>query len=370
MDLRQLSALVAIADHGSFSAAADALSTVQSNISAHMKKLEQELNAELVDRSTGALTETGRLVVARARRARAELDALMSDVLALHHDVAGSVRIGIIGTTARWLVPRLLDVTPERFPLLRLIFVESTTTALDSQLASGHVDLAVLNLPQASSELSLTPLFEEDLMFVADPGHPLAASPEISIADLVGVPLLLPYQGTAFRDELERALRPLSARLTSKAEVDGIRLIASLVFEGYGLAILPASAVPGYLRDRWAMVRVKDIPARLIGVAQRARSLPSAPARAVLDLLTSVVFDSGSTPAGLTPVPPDRLRPGAAGELGLALAEVPSLTPAAQSAGGERDGAAQRGPPGSSAPATSARSAASPSHGRPPRRSP
>ncbi|HET9091052.1 MAG TPA: LysR family transcriptional regulator [Acidimicrobiales bacterium] len=368
MDLRQLSALVAIADHGSFSAAADALSTVQSNISAHVKKLEQELNAELVDRSTGALTETGRLVVARARRARAELEALMSDVLALHHDVAGTVRIGIIGTTARWLVPRLLDLTPERFPLLRLIFVESTTTALDSQLASGQVDLAVLNLPQASSELSLTPLFEEDLVFVADPGHPLAASEEISIADLVGVPLLLPYQGTAFRDELERALRPLGARLTSRAEVDGTRLIASLVFEGYGPAILPATAVPGYLRDRWAMVRVREIPARLVGVAQRARSLPSAPARAVLDLLTSIVFDSGSTPPGLRPVQPDRLRPSVGGELGLAPGMDPSLSAAAAPTDGGRDGAAPEGPPGSPAPATSARSAASPSRRRPPRR--
>src|SRR5579872_4814559 len=106
MDLRQLSALVAIADHGSFSSAAGALGTVQSNVSAHVKKLERELNVELVDRSTGELTEAGILVVARARRARAELDSLMSDVMALHHDVSGTVRLGIIGTTARWLVPR------------------------------------------------------------------------------------------------------------------------------------------------------------------------------------------------------------------------------------------------------------------------
>src|ERR1035441_5360796 len=65
MELRQLSAVVGIADHGSFSAAADALQTVQSNISAHVKKLERELGCELVDRSTGQLTEAGALVVAQ-----------------------------------------------------------------------------------------------------------------------------------------------------------------------------------------------------------------------------------------------------------------------------------------------------------------
>lgn len=311
MDLRQLSALVAIADHGSFSAAADALSTVQSNVSTHVKRLERELGTVLVDRSNGQLTEAGALVVARARRARAELDALMSDVVALNHDVAGKVQIGIIGTTARWLVPQLLDIVPGRFPLLQLIFVESTTTALDSQLASGQVDLAVLNLPHVVGDLALTPLFEEDLVLVADVEHPLASRPEISIAELEGVPLLLPYHGTAFRAELDQAASPLGIELTARAEVDGTRLIASLVFEGYGPAILPATAVPWYLRDRWAIVKVREVPPRLVGVAQRARSLPSAPARAVLDMLTSVVFEPGRTPPGLTPVPPDQIRPSA-----------------------------------------------------------
>jgi DNA-binding transcriptional LysR family regulator len=306
MDLRQLSALVAIADHGSFSAAADALSTVQSNVSAHVKNLETELNTELVDRATGELSAVGRLVVSRARRARAELDALMSDVMALNHDVAGTVRIGIIGTTARWLVPQLLDIIPARFPRLTLVFVESTTTALEAQLGSGQVDLAVLNLPPVAGDLTLIPLFEEELVLVADISHPLASFDEISFADLAAVPLLLPYRGTAFRDELDDALRPLGIELQARAEVDGTRLIASLVFEGYGPAILPATAVPWYLRERWAVVKVRELPPRLVGVAQRARSLPSAPTRAVLDTLTSIVFDAERTPPGLTAVPADQ----------------------------------------------------------------
>ena len=73
--------------------------------------------------------------------------------------------------------------------------------------------------------------------------------------------------------------------LLARAEVDGTRLIASLTFEGWGPAILPATAVPSYLLDRWALVKVAGIPRRLIGVVQRATGLPSAPARAMLDLL-------------------------------------------------------------------------------------
>ena len=309
MELRQLSAIVGIADHGSFSAAADALQTVQSNISAHVKKLERELGCELVDRSTGQLTEAGALVVARSRRVQVELDALLSDVLALTREVAGTVRIGIIGTTARWLVPQLLRTVPQRYPHLHLVFVELTTTRLDAQLAAGEVDLAVLNLPARGTDLALTPLFEEDLVLVVPVDHPLASSHEISLRALKGIPLLLPVAGTAFRADLDAAINATGTTLLARAEIDGTRLIASLTFEGWGPSILPATAVPSYLRDNFALVRITEIPRRLIGVVQRAAGLPSAPARAVLDLLTEIVFDSSRIPAGLTPVAPDSPRP-------------------------------------------------------------
>ena len=73
MDLKQLEAVLAIADHGSFSAAANALGTVQSNVSGRVARLERELDATLIDRSTGALTVEGRIVATRARRVLGEL---------------------------------------------------------------------------------------------------------------------------------------------------------------------------------------------------------------------------------------------------------------------------------------------------------
>ena len=147
MDLRQLRALVAIAEHGSFSAAADHLGTVQSNVSTHVAKFEHELRCALVDRSTGRLTAEGEIVVARAYRALAELDALAADIGAQRQHVAGTVRIGMIGTTARWLVPILLADLSDRHPRLRLVVTEGTTSTLEPQLAGSRLDLAVLTLP-------------------------------------------------------------------------------------------------------------------------------------------------------------------------------------------------------------------------------
>jgi LysR family hydrogen peroxide-inducible transcriptional activator len=147
VDLRQLAALVAIADHGSFSGAAAALHTVQSNVSGHIKRLERELGAELVDRQTGQLTEEGRAVEARARAVQAELDAVAADLAALHQHVLGTVRLGMISTTARWLVGLLLDSLAVAHPGVRLVTTEATSSALGALLASGGLDCAVVNIP-------------------------------------------------------------------------------------------------------------------------------------------------------------------------------------------------------------------------------
>ena len=114
MELRHLQALTAISDHGTFSAAAEHLNTVQSNVSAHVARLERELGVPMIDRATGRLTEEGQAVVARTRRVLAELDAMVADVAACRDEVTGAVRIGIIGTTARWLRVRVTDVATGR----------------------------------------------------------------------------------------------------------------------------------------------------------------------------------------------------------------------------------------------------------------
>ena len=89
MDLRQLTTLVAIADHGSFSAAARALYTVQSNVSGHIARLEKELGVVLVDRQRGGLTDEGMIVVERARRVLHELEDIAADMASRGDEVTG-----------------------------------------------------------------------------------------------------------------------------------------------------------------------------------------------------------------------------------------------------------------------------------------
>src|SRR3546814_7572597 len=89
MDLRQLNALIVVSEVGSFSAAARVLHTVQSNISTHIARLERDLGATLVDRSSGSLTQEGEAVVARARHIQVEVDAITADIAALRDEITG-----------------------------------------------------------------------------------------------------------------------------------------------------------------------------------------------------------------------------------------------------------------------------------------
>ncbi len=303
MDLRQLAALLAVADNGTFSAAARSLQTVQSNVSTHVARLERELKVVLVDRANGALTDEGRVVVARARRIRAELEALSSDVASMHDEVSGSARVGVIGTTARWLVPIMFDRMSKEHPAVRLVVVDATTSMLLPQLGRGEIDLAVVNLPTEDPDVTEQPLFDEDRVVVAPNDHPLARFEQLSLAELADHELLLAAVGTVFRAELDAAAEAAGVTLRPKAEVDGLRLVASLAFQGFGAAIVPASAAPDWLLStgQWKRIPVVGMPRRSVGLVRRRRGLLSAAARAVHEVVIEAVRFDASSQLGIHP---------------------------------------------------------------------
>jgi DNA-binding transcriptional LysR family regulator len=88
--------------------------------------------------------------------------------------------------------------------------------------------------------------------------------------------------------------------LSTKAEVDGMRLVASLAFEGFGPAVLPASAVSRVApSDRWKIVGVDGLTRRSVGLVRRRRGLPSAPARALTEALRRTVAEQAPDQPGV-----------------------------------------------------------------------
>ncbi|MDE0579324.1 MAG: LysR family transcriptional regulator [bacterium] len=299
MDIRQLDALLAIAEHKTFSMAARSLHTVQSNVSKHIARLEEELGAILVDRDAGTLTEEGEAVVARARRIRAETDAIALDMAAMRDDISGVTRLGTIDSTARWLIPIVLPALEAKYPNVRLEVLTATTTSLLPQVIAGDLHSAVVNLPLRDSEIRAEELFAEDRLLIAPPDHPLARKSSVTPAELSRHELLLPPPGTAFRDEIDSELKNQGVELTTRAEVDGMRMIATLVLTGFGAAILPATAAPD--DGPWRRIPITGLVRRSVGLIVSRRVAPSAVTRAVRDVIFEVVGTHGYDQAGVYP---------------------------------------------------------------------
>ncbi len=299
MDLRQLTTLVAIADHGSFSAAARALYTVQSNVSGHIARLEKELGVVLVDRQRGGLTEDGVVVVERARRVLHELDDITSEMASRGDEVRGDSRLGVIGTTARWLLPQLLVQLSKQHPGVHVTAHEGNTTNLIPRVVGQQIDAAIVHLPVDDPEVTVEPLFAEDLLLLVHTKHHLSGFDSLPLAELAGEPLMLPPLGTALRRVIDRAASASGIELQAQVEIDGVRLLTSLAFEGFGAAIVPATSVPRWLKGDFQRIAIPELPRRVVGWVQRRRPSPGTPTRAMLSVLREVVATQGEKQPGV-----------------------------------------------------------------------
>ena len=168
-------------------------------------------------------------------------------------------------------------------------------------MLGGQLNGAIVHLPVDDPELVIEPLFAEDLLLLADEKHPLATRDLIPLEDLDDVPLLLPPTGSALRRVLERAAASSSVTLRAQAEVDGVGLLASLAIDGFGAAIVPATAVPTWLEGSFRRITVPELPRRVVAFIRRRRPSASAPTIAALETLLAVTQEQGAEQHGVYP---------------------------------------------------------------------
>jgi len=272
---------------------------VQSNVSGHIARLERELGVVLVDRQRGGLTDEGLLVVEKARRVLHELDDISAEMASRGDEVRGDTRLGVIGTTARWLLPQLLTQLAKQHPGVHVTVHEGNTTNLLPRLLAQQLDAIIVHLPVGDLEVTVEPLFAEDLVLLVHSRHHLAARDTIPLAELAGEPLMLPPVGAALRRAIDRAAASVGVELDAQVEIDGVRLLTSLAFEGFGAAIVPATAVPRWLKGDFKRVVVPELPRRVVGWAQRRRPNPGPPTRALQAVLRDVIASQGAKQPGL-----------------------------------------------------------------------
>ena len=266
IEVRHLDTLLAIADEGSFTAAADALATVQSNVSDQVRQLETELGAQLFVRGRrGAVpTEFGTVVLERARRIRRELEAMQVDLSMLRGLQRGHASLGVVGTASRWLVPELVADLRQLAPGVQLRVHEGASERLFAEIVAGELAQAIITEP-VDRRLDLEHLLDEELVgLVAADGPDLGPEP-VTLARLAEEPLILPPVGNPVRREVDAAAGAAGAALTVPIEVEGIRLIADMVAAGGGVSVLPETAIPPELPNLRRM-SLAGVPPRRLGL--------------------------------------------------------------------------------------------------------
>ncbi len=245
MELRQLRYLVALDEERNFTRAAQREHIAQPAMSQQIRRLEEEVGLELVDRSTrrATMTDAGRALVARARRVLAELEAANVELEGIRGVQSGRVTLGVMHTMGPIDISLALAVFHGRHPQVELTVREYSSEELADLLRVDDLDLAFLSLTDRIERagLGLQQLMSEELVVILPREHRLADRAQLRMAELAGEEFISYREGARLRELLTSAGQHAGFEPRVKLESNESRRIRRLVERGMGVAILPRS---------------------------------------------------------------------------------------------------------------------------------
>jgi LysR family hydrogen peroxide-inducible transcriptional activator len=252
MTLTELKYIVAVARERHFGKAAEACYVSQPTLSVAIKKLEEELDVKLFERSANEVTVTrlGEEIVRQAQSVLEQAAAIKEIAKRGKNPLAGPLTLGVIYTIGPYLLPDLVRQMIRRTPEMPLMLQENFTIKLLDMLRTGEIDCAILAEPFPDAGLAVAPLYDEPFMAAVPTSHPLAAQPSVTSEQLKAETMLLLGSGHCFRDHVLEVC-PEFARFSANAE--GIRksfegssleTIKHMVAAGMGVTLVPRLSVP------------------------------------------------------------------------------------------------------------------------------
>jgi LysR family hydrogen peroxide-inducible transcriptional activator len=276
--VRQLEYLVAVADTLHFGRAARRCAVTQPALSAQIQQLEEILGVQVFERSRRRVipTAVGERVIAEAREALQQVDALAEVARSSREPLAGPLRLGVIPTVAPYLLPPTLPAVRRTYPGLELLLREETTRRLIQQLREGRLDLLLLALPLDEADVEELALLEEPFVLVAPRSHRLGrgASP-VAEDDLAEEEVLLLEDGHCLRDQALSLCERVGAREAGRIQATSLSTLVQMVANGLGVTLLPRSALPLEVRPEAGLATRPfraPAPSRTVGLAWRRAS--------------------------------------------------------------------------------------------------
>jgi LysR family hydrogen peroxide-inducible transcriptional activator len=300
--LRQLQYLRLLAEHGSFSRAAEAAHVTQPTLSAGIAELERILGAPVVERARSGiiLTAAGLEAVSRAGEILARAEDLVQATRSAGQPLSGQFRLGVIPTIAPFLLPKALPVLRTRYPKLGLFLREDLTHRLIAQLKSGALDAALIALPYDTAGLETATIAQDELVALLPANHRLAAGRSVSPQALEDTGLILLEDGHCLREHALAACSLEPPKLADQGfAATSLHTIVQMVGSGLGVSLAPAMAVDGGLiHDEPVSVRpiTGDHPSREIVVAWRAGSSRAIEGRLLAEAMREVTGTTARHP--------------------------------------------------------------------------
>lgn len=272
--LKDLRYLVAVADALHFGRAAERCFVSQPTLSAQLKKLEQYLGVQLIERQPNnvSLTAAGEQIVARARRILEASDEVVTLARAHRDPLAGKLRLALLPTIGPYLLPRVSQAIRRALPRLELRLYEYQTAPMLEKLRCGELDLGVLALPVELEGLEARELFAEPFMVAVPDRHRLAKRERVQVADLEDETLLLLEEGHCLRDQALEVCSRVGAGESQDFRATSLETLRQMVATGAGVTLLPELATKGAYGDARGVAVLpfaKPAPVRRVGAVWR-----------------------------------------------------------------------------------------------------
>lgn len=274
--LRQLQYLVAVAELGGFSRAAARCHVSQPSLSTQVALAEAALGVRVFERDRRGVrvSPAGAVILERARQVLLAAGDLASTARQQSDPFTGTIRVGVIPTVCPYLLPEIAPALRERYPRLRILWIEEKTATLVSRIAAGELDAAILARDTKAAGLEFVEIGRDPFLVASAPDHPLMRSARpLTPAALEGVQVLLLEDGHCLRDQAI-ALCARAGAVEAGYRATSLATLVQMVVSHSGVTLLPALAVPVENRTGQLATRrfAEPGPARTLAIAWRRGS--------------------------------------------------------------------------------------------------
>ena len=278
MNIRALQYFIALAELRHFRKAAERCHVSQPTLSTQIRKLEEQLGNDLIERNSRQvlLTSFGEKVLERARLIVDETRAIRQLARDADDPFSGTLSLGVFPTLAPYLLPHVIPNIRQQFPALSIRLFEEKTEQVMNMLMEGTLDAILLAPPIDDDQIHVEPLFKEPFVFVAPSDHPLSKKASIDIEDLKTQELLLLEDGHCLRDHALAVCQLSGALECLDFQASSLETLRYMVAAGSGITLMPilATKPPVTAIDNVVVRPFKSpAPERTIAMAWRKSSL-------------------------------------------------------------------------------------------------